>query len=154
MEPVAKKQLPQWLTTVTPFSKALAMFLFIILPFLGFFLGINYQQKLTVNPPVVSKVIPTVIPVPTLSTQTSMTSCNVDSDCVFADVDELTNCCPNCEQDTSLETTKAYNKVWLSQQKTDSCRGTVCPALCFREPNNDTFHAGCVRGTCQKVLTK
>ena len=43
-------QLPQSLTTVTKFSKLLAMFLFILLPFLGFYLGTRYQQSLT--PPI------------------------------------------------------------------------------------------------------
>lgn len=32
-------------TTVTPFSKALAMILFIVLPFVGFYLGIQYQKR-------------------------------------------------------------------------------------------------------------
>lgn len=39
--------IPKYLTTVTPFSKYLAMFLFILLPFVGFYLGIQYQQSLT-----------------------------------------------------------------------------------------------------------
>jgi hypothetical protein len=40
-------KLPKWLTTVTPFSKYLAMFLFILFPFVGFYLGMQYQQKVT-----------------------------------------------------------------------------------------------------------
>jgi len=36
--------LPKELTTITPLSKAAAMLLFILLPFLGFFLGIRYQE--------------------------------------------------------------------------------------------------------------
>src|ERR1700722_4333837 len=42
-------QLPKELTIVTPFSKYLAMFLFILLPFFTFFMGINYQKKLDSN---------------------------------------------------------------------------------------------------------
>lgn len=38
--------LPKQLTTITPLSKYLAMFLFITLPFIGFFVGINYQSKI------------------------------------------------------------------------------------------------------------
>jgi len=36
--------LPKWLTTVTPFSKIVAIILFIILPILAFRLGMIYQQ--------------------------------------------------------------------------------------------------------------
>ena len=43
---------PKWLTTVTPFSKALAMILFIILPFVGFYLGMQYQQKVAISTPI------------------------------------------------------------------------------------------------------
>jgi hypothetical protein len=38
--------LPKSFTTVTPYSKALAAILFISLPFLGFYLGTNYQKKI------------------------------------------------------------------------------------------------------------
>ena len=37
---------PKELTTVTPFSKILAGILFIALPFVGFFIGSNYQQAI------------------------------------------------------------------------------------------------------------
>jgi hypothetical protein len=36
---------PRWAITVTPLSKALAMFFFILFPFIGFYLGINYQRS-------------------------------------------------------------------------------------------------------------
>lgn len=39
-------KLPKLLTTVTPFSKALAMFLFIIFPIIGFYLGMQYSHRL------------------------------------------------------------------------------------------------------------
>lgn len=39
-------QLPKGLTTVTTLSKALAMLLFILLPFAGFCLGISYQKTI------------------------------------------------------------------------------------------------------------
>lgn len=32
--------------TVTPLSKTIAMIIFIVLPVLGFFFGVRYQQKL------------------------------------------------------------------------------------------------------------
>lgn len=48
-------KLPKELTTVTPFSKYLTMFLFILFPFVGFYLGTKFQtiQKQT---PVVTNV--------------------------------------------------------------------------------------------------
>ena len=44
--------LPKSLTTVTTFSKILALFLFILLPIVGFILGMEYEKQiqLTVNP--------------------------------------------------------------------------------------------------------
>lgn len=61
--PVLEKtnKFPLWLITVTPLSKVLAMILFITLPFVGFYLGMQYQQKVTVAP-VASEVQKAVIP--------------------------------------------------------------------------------------------
>lgn len=39
--------LPKYFTTVTPFSKYLAMALFIIFPFVSFYLGTQYQKMVT-----------------------------------------------------------------------------------------------------------
>lgn len=41
-------RLPKKLTTVTLLSKALAIIVFITLPFIGFFLGIQYQETLDI----------------------------------------------------------------------------------------------------------
>jgi hypothetical protein len=38
-EDMVKKKYPKWAITVTPVSKVLAMMLFILFPFLGFYLG-------------------------------------------------------------------------------------------------------------------
>lgn len=38
--------LPKWITSVTPFSKALAIILFITLPLFTFFLGVTYYKKI------------------------------------------------------------------------------------------------------------
>lgn len=54
--PEKTNKLPKWLTTVTPFSKALAMILFIAFPFLGFYLGMKYQEKLGITTAVITKV--------------------------------------------------------------------------------------------------
>ena len=53
-------KLPKEITTVTPLSKYLAMILFITLPFIGFFLGIRYQQ--TIPPETILKTYPTPTP--------------------------------------------------------------------------------------------
>ena len=42
---MARKKLPTWATTVTPFSKILALSMFILLPILAFFYGRYYQQE-------------------------------------------------------------------------------------------------------------
>lgn len=57
-------QLPKELTTVTPFSKYLAMVLFVLFPFIGFYLGMNYQQAISSNS-LFSHTV--VIPSPTIS---------------------------------------------------------------------------------------
>lgn len=51
MEEVIEKKLalPTVLTTVTPFSKGLALALFVTLPFLGFLFGMEYQKVLNIN---------------------------------------------------------------------------------------------------------
>ena len=46
-------KLPKSVTTVTPFSKFIALILFIALPFGGFYAGIKYEQAVqTINTPV------------------------------------------------------------------------------------------------------
>lgn len=41
-----KKKLPKSLTTITPLSKTIAFILFIVLPFVGFYLGMQYQKTM------------------------------------------------------------------------------------------------------------
>ena len=62
-QPTPQKKLPSWLTTVTPLSKILAMILFITFPFVGFYLGMKYQERITVNTPSIPaiKITPTPI---------------------------------------------------------------------------------------------
>lgn len=47
--PEKTQRLPKLLTTVTPFSKILAMILFIIFPIIGFWLGYKYNQSVNVR---------------------------------------------------------------------------------------------------------
>lgn len=58
---MANRILPKWATTVTPFSKYLAMVLFILLPFIGFYLSIRYQQQIGQSGQAVTTVSPTQI---------------------------------------------------------------------------------------------
>lgn len=64
--------LPKELTTVTPFSKYLAMFLFIVLPFLGFGLGVQYGKSMAISATsvVMTKQTTTVLSSPTLTPST------------------------------------------------------------------------------------
>ncbi len=70
----SNSKLPKSLTTVTTFSKTLAMVLFIVLPFLGFYLGFQYSYLLnqTSQPP--SAAIQKFIVNPTPSDKTSKPS--------------------------------------------------------------------------------
>lgn len=58
--------LPKWLTTVTQFSKILAMILFVILPLLAFYLGVQYQ-KLVSNAVFNSTINSSVTPIPSMT---------------------------------------------------------------------------------------
>ena len=60
--------LHKYLFTVTTFSKFLAMILFIALPFVGFYLGMQYQQKITVASPVILETQKKPISSPTPTT--------------------------------------------------------------------------------------
>ena len=63
---MAKRKLPKSWTTVTLFSKYLTMILFIVLPFVGFYLGMQYQDLVTpdypptqyIASPAMKKVVP------------------------------------------------------------------------------------------------
>lgn len=57
--------LHRYLFTVTTFSKLLAMALFILLPFFGFYLGMKYQEKTIVNTPTASMDNKTITLTPT-----------------------------------------------------------------------------------------
>lgn len=66
----------KYLFTVTPFSKALALSMFIVFPIIAFYLGVWYQKTLSSyqNPPVMLQTAaPTGVPLPT--------GCKSDSDC-------------------------------------------------------------------------
>ena len=41
-----KRKLPKSWTTITPLSKTIAFILFIVLPFVGFYFGMQYQKTM------------------------------------------------------------------------------------------------------------
>jgi len=66
-------KLPLFLTTVTPIFKAIAILLFVLLPFIGFYLGFAYRSSMVgdeqvLREPVITYQNPTAVPttVPTL----------------------------------------------------------------------------------------
>lgn len=75
-------KLPKELTTVTKTSKTLAFAVFITLPFLGFFLGTNYQASLdsasqtSTTEPILPKRIPTPAPSQAIDTSNWKTYIN------------------------------------------------------------------------------
>ena len=71
--------LPKSLTTVTTFSKLIALFLFILLPFTGLFIGMRYQEKLA-----------------GLSLEKSKTACTMEAK-VCPDGTSVGRSGPNCE---------------------------------------------------------
>ncbi|MFA6005254.1 MAG: hypothetical protein WC775_02095 [Patescibacteria group bacterium] len=44
-----KSSLPKWATTVTPFSKALAMAIFVVVPILAFYFGRYYEHVMVLG---------------------------------------------------------------------------------------------------------
>jgi|SRR5581483_6955974 len=57
--------LPKTLTTVTPFSKALAIVLFFLFPIFGFALGMEYQKAMDMQNVPTSTITTTIKPLPT-----------------------------------------------------------------------------------------
>ena len=45
------------MTTVTPFSKIVALAMLVIFPFVGFYLGMSYQKKTTIQPTQSEKIV-------------------------------------------------------------------------------------------------
>lgn len=72
-KPTKKRNLPQELTTVTRLSKTLAVILFLALPFVGFFIGMQYQQAFDAATEQNSAPIIQYQPVPSISPTISPT---------------------------------------------------------------------------------
>lgn len=120
--------LPKSLTTVTPFSKYLAMFLFIILPFVGFYLGMRYQKSLTNNfstqttpiyPNQYVTVIPTEVTIPS-----DITSSPLPTRSVFT--------CPSGYVQYGMPL------GCITLEKMQYCRTHACPICLSSETNIST----------------
>lgn len=78
-------KLPKSFTTVTPFSKMLALSLFIILPICAFFFGKYYQQVIDegmAQPTIVEYKIQKMSPSPTIPQNSNgLLSCKTNTDC-------------------------------------------------------------------------
>lgn len=86
---MAKHTLPKSWTTVTPFSTILAIILFVVLPFACFFLGMEYQKKIT--PQILS---PQSLPQPTQAPM--QTQCTMEAK-LCHDGSSVGRSGPNCE---------------------------------------------------------
>jgi len=76
-----KKKNYAWATTVTPLSKTLALFMFILLPILGFYYGRYYQKQLDQyqTRPTIQYIIN---PQPTTAApQSGKVTCTTNADC-------------------------------------------------------------------------
>lgn len=78
-------KLPNSMTTVTPLSKAIAMALFVALPFVGFYLGMKYQSSISTNPIETVKNAPfqqqEVTPQEPTNTPAQINGCKSSADC-------------------------------------------------------------------------
>ena len=76
--------LPKWATTVTPLSRTIALALFILLPIVSFYFGMQYQKKVVqINQNVSVPILTPIITAELQPTPTSSPSekCQTDSDC-------------------------------------------------------------------------
>jgi eight-cysteine-cluster-containing protein len=123
--------LPKSLTTVTTFSKILALFLFISLPFLGFYLGFKYNSLLnqaSQTPQVViQKPLPTSV-TPSLSLTASPTpTCRPRPACLDATprcmIAETSDMCP---RSNALSPTPGGQSFTGNGCKIGGCSGEIC----------------------------
>lgn len=153
---------PKELTTRTPLSKILAIFLFLTFPMLGFYLGIQYQRILT------DYITPQLSFKNTQQTRESLdprsntnTSCHSDDDCSLFDTNfssSILFCCRQQCDNLYNDTVVATSKQWLSQRSKLLCTPPLtCPQqpgfACTRPVVESVSHvkAICLLGTCRKI---
>lgn len=139
--------LPKSLTTVTTFSKLLAMFLFILFPFVGFYAGMEYQEKLTTQPIIHNN--PTESPTPQISQATP--SCRPRPACLDATprcmIPETSDMCPPSPKPTTIprsctDVAKRCSDGSFVTQSGPNCEFTACPKMCpnlsYKNPEGKT----------------
>ena len=112
---------PKSLTTVTPLSKILAGVLFVILPFLGFYLGREYEKKIVQNSTLTNTNPPDFINSTQLKSmscdqlekalsneyETWNLSCETDSDCRESEIKQC-----NCQSvNTNTQKSKEIDEI-------------------------------------------
>ena len=146
--------LPKEFTTVTPFSKTVALILFISLPLLGFFLGMRYRevQKQTQTPVTLTTITPSVIPIQ----DDNKDMCNNDSDCQLVMNGDWSKCNYSgaCQPiDYSLKKWIAVNSAWFNKTLHKNCPDIdkIGAPQCFPKPINDNYTAKCFNHLCNKI---
>ncbi len=141
--------LPKSLTTVTPLSKIIAAILFITFPFLGFYLGMQYQKGVNpqANPYSQVNVSPTSAPNQAICTGEAKicpdgsTVGRVGPNCQFASCPGVNNPKSICEQNGGKWLVQ-YNECEAASggldEKTCKNLGGVhkaCDSACRHDPN-------------------
>ena len=117
-------KLPKYLTTVTPFSKTLAMFLFIVFPFIGFYLGVQYQKN----------ILPPVYQVNSIPITTTAANSGIEGKIVLSPTCPVQRIGENC--------TKPYQATVLVESADQSKK-----ILSFMSDKNGNFKASLPPGT-------
>ena len=123
--------LPKSFTAVTPLSKTLAMILFILLPFIGFCLGIQYEKSQNTSSS------PIVIPTP--APEDKGVACTMDAK-LCPDGSSVGRIPPNCE---FAPCPASSNKLFCG-----GIAGLTCPAGYSCKLDGNYPDAG---GTCVSV---
>ncbi|HSW97494.1 MAG TPA: hypothetical protein VLF89_06745 [Candidatus Saccharimonadales bacterium] len=158
---MAKKNSTNIFTTVTPFSKALAMILFILFPIIGFYAGIQYQKIYSLPQSFIQSVSKITV-TPSITPEQSpldMKACEKDTDCVVAQSEQvtttnITTLCCGIYTCTSSDTRMAVNSTWLNQRKTNICGHGIrhCPMIRYYCPTPiQSTQTKCIHNLCEVV---
>ncbi|MGH7245422.1 MAG: hypothetical protein ACREGI_00630 [Candidatus Levyibacteriota bacterium] len=144
-------KLPKSLITVTPFSKALALFLFILFPFVGFYLGMMYQKSVT-----------QISSDQNSTANTSEFYCQQDSDCTMYKKDTVGTalCCSNLNNCMNYydDSVIAVSSSWVANKRTAACgEHIMCPMIammCTKDiyDSHMQVKAVCNHNVCKKQV--
>jgi hypothetical protein len=76
---MTKKKLPDWATTVTPFSKMLALSILVVFPILGFYYGMYYQRQMDAVHEPIKEIV--VYKNTCMQPQDGQVTCQTNADC-------------------------------------------------------------------------